>query len=91
MPVGGARPGAGRPKGVPNKMTRDIRKAVMDAFAKGGGADWLRKQMAENPTAFMTLLGKVLPTQITGTDDGPIEVAAVIEQARKRREADDAP
>ena len=29
------------------------------------------------PEAFMTLLGKVLPTQITGPDDGPVQVARI--------------
>ena len=36
---------------------------------------YLTLQASENPGPFMTLLGKVLPTQseITGKDGGPIE------------------
>jgi len=80
MPVG-RKPGTpktgGRKKGTPNKATRDIRKAVLEAFEKGGGPEWLRKQMEENPVAFMNLLGKILPTQITGAGDGALEIQVV--------------
>jgi hypothetical protein len=30
MALGGARPGAGRPKGVPNKANQDLRKAAQE-------------------------------------------------------------
>jgi len=36
---------------------------------KGGGKDYLVKQANEQPVAFMTLLGKVLPTQINGSGE----------------------
>lgn len=56
--------GKGRKKGVPNKFTRTIKAAIEDAFEKVGGADYLAKMAIAEPTAFMTLLGKVIPQQI---------------------------
>jgi hypothetical protein len=70
--------GPGRPKGASNKITRDIKEAILAAFDKVGGADYLARQADENPTAFMTLLGKVLPTQISNADgEGPFVIEVV--------------
>ena len=63
---GGPRAGAGRPKGVPNKVPADIKAMVLAALDKAGGVDYLQRQATENPTAFMTLVGKVLPLQLSG-------------------------
>lgn len=56
--------GLGRKKGTPNKLTRTIKESIEAAFAKVGGPDYLARQAEENPQAFMTLLAKVIPTQI---------------------------
>lgn len=56
--------GKGRPKGATNKMTRTIKAAIEEAFTKVGGPDYLARMANEQPAAFMTLLGKVLPTQL---------------------------
>jgi hypothetical protein len=61
---GGARPGAGRPKGVPNKLTRTIKEAIEAAFEQVGGHEYLARMAEDQPTAFMALLGKAMPTQI---------------------------
>lgn len=76
MPRGEALPkrGPGRPKGSPNKVTADIKAAILAAFGQVGGSDYLAKQAAENPVAFMGLLAKVLPTQIAGADGGPLKL-----------------
>lgn len=66
--------GPGRPKGSPNKITADIRSAIVQAFDKVGGVNYLVVQARENPQAFLTLLGKVLPKEVTGEDGGPITV-----------------
>lgn len=66
--------GKGRPKGVPNKSTTAIKDMIIAALDKAGGIDYLVGQSAENPAAFMTLVGKVLPMQITGANDGPVVV-----------------
>jgi hypothetical protein len=36
------------------------------------GREYLTRQAEKNPTAFMTLLGKVLPTQLAGAPEQPI-------------------
>lgn len=38
---GGRRLGAGRRKGVPNKLTANVRACIMAAFADAGGKDYL--------------------------------------------------
>lgn len=58
----------GRPKGVPNKITQDIKAMVMQALDEKGGVEWMKKQFDENPVAVMALLGKILPTQISGPE-----------------------
>src|SRR5215472_9732024 len=70
---GGYRPGAGRKKGVPNKMTTDVRAMVLGALEEVGGMKYLARQALENPSAFMTLVGKVLPTQLIGDGEHPIQ------------------
>ena len=56
--------GRGRKKGSVNKITKTIREAVELSFHKIGGAEYLVKMAEEQPVAYMTLLGKVLPQQI---------------------------
>ena len=42
-----------------------------------GGLDYLHQQSIDNPAAFMTLLGKVLPLQLTGDKDNPVSIQLV--------------
>lgn len=62
--------GKGRPKGAQNKLTRTIKEAIEVSFEKVGGADYLAQMAIEQPSAYMTLLGKVLPTQIAAEING---------------------
>ena len=70
---GGKRRGAGRKRGVPNKLTAHIREAVENAFSAVGGEDYLVKVAKEDPRTFCTLLGKILPTQVDAQVDQPIQ------------------
>jgi len=47
---------------------------VLEALAEKGGTKWLKQQMDKNPAAYMALLGKVLPTQVTGAHEGPLVI-----------------
>jgi hypothetical protein len=67
--IGEGRSGPGRPKGSVNKTTAAIKDMVTAALDKAGGADYLYTQALENPNAFLTLVGKVLPLQVTGPGD----------------------
>ena len=63
--------GKGRPAGVPNKATKALKDMILGALASAGGEDWLLEQARINPTTFMNLIGKVLPSEINlGGKDG---------------------
>jgi hypothetical protein len=69
----------GRPKGVPNKTTQLLKDAILKAAEQAGNkvgddgmVSYLEVQATENPGPFMSLLGKVLPMQVTGAGGGPI-------------------
>jgi hypothetical protein len=66
-------PGPGRPKGVPNKATTQLKDMVLKALDKAGGIDYLVEQAKINPGPFLTLVGKVLPFQVIGDPDRPLE------------------
>lgn len=69
-----AQAGKGRPKGVPNKATAAIKDMVIQALDRSGGVDYLQKQADENPVAFLGLVGKVIPLQVTGADGDKIKI-----------------
>ena len=71
--VGDGTPGPGRPKGVPNKVTADVKAMVLQALSEAGGAGYLLEQAKTNPNAFLTLVGKVLPLTVSGDKDNPLE------------------
>ncbi len=58
------RAGMGRPVGSKNKTTASIKAAIEAAFQGVGGHEYLMQQAKENPQAFMTLLGKIIPAQV---------------------------
>ena len=68
----------GRKKGTPNKLTRDVREMILGALDAEGGLEYLRTQARENPTAFLSLVGKCLPREashsLSGALEGPIVV-----------------
>ena len=72
----------GRPKGALNKETKAIREMVIEALDKAGGAEYLYQQSQSNPNAFISLIAKVMPTQITGDPNQPIEIKIVREYVR---------
>lgn len=65
----------GRPKGSQNVITRDVKEMIVQALTNAGGEAYLTRQAKENPKAFLALLGRVLPLQVSGSDGGPIKAA----------------
>jgi len=69
--------GIGRKKGVPNKMTREVKEMILEALDKAGGVSYLAKRAVDTPGPFLALVGKILPLQVTGKDGAPVEVREV--------------
>jgi hypothetical protein len=53
-------------------MTRALKDMILQALDDAGGQQYLVEQASKNPVAFMTLLGKVLPLQVSGEGGGPV-------------------
>src|SRR3954468_2972614 len=69
----------GRQRGTPNKMTKALKEMILGALDDAGGQAYLMQQARDNPAAFMTLLGKVLPTTLAGDSHNPINSITRIE------------
>lgn len=70
----------GRQKGTSNKVTRELKDLIRGALDQAGGQDYLYSQALENPTAFLGLIGKILPQKI--------EMYTVIEQVKEMSDDD---
>jgi len=86
--IGKGTPGPGRPKGVPNKVTRDMREIVREAFERAGGVDYLVTQADVNPKAFMAILAKLLPNTVEVDPTDGVRVAERMREARERMRAE---
>ena len=75
-------PGPGRPKGIPNKITSELKQMIMGALDDAGGKDYLVKQATDNPTAFMTLIGKYIPSEVNAKMSGAVKVDGTIRFVR---------
>jgi len=47
---------------------------ILGALDGVGGQAYLMRQAEENPGPFLTLIGKVLPTTLSGDSDNPLRV-----------------
>lgn len=74
------RAGMGRPKGSTNKATKELKEMILEALDSAGGAEYLVRKANDPRTAsaFLSLIGKVLPMQVTGKDGAPIQTATEV-------------
>ena len=74
--------GMGRKKGVPNRTTAALKDMILTALDQAdpqGGVEYLKGQARDNPTAFLTLVGKVLPMTVAGDPNAPLKTITRIE------------
>ena len=76
-------------KGIPNKINADLKGMILGALSDAGGRDYLTKRAIDTPAAFMTLVGKVLPLQVTGEGGGPVWVITGVERDDESETPDD--
>jgi hypothetical protein len=60
----------GRVAGTPNKNTAELKEMILGALDNAGGVKYLTQQATLSPGAFLTLIGKVLPTTLQGVGPG---------------------
>lgn len=54
----------GRKIGTPNHMPKEIKELIRAALDEAGGQAYLVDQAKNNPSAFMTILGKIIPQDV---------------------------
>lgn len=67
----------GRKAGTPNRMTREVREAILRAFEKVGGEDYLVRVARNDPKTFCTLLGKLVPAEVRAAVEPDRPVVAI--------------
>lgn len=72
----GIKTGGGSRKGSPNKITKQLRDAIDEAFQAVGGSTYLVNVAKDNPAVFCALLGKTLPKDVNvgGQSENPVSV-----------------
>ena len=75
----------GRQKGTPNKVTADLKTAIIGAFEAKGGQQYLEDVAENDPRTFCALLSKVLPMQIQGDEEKPLNVKFAASEELERR------
>jgi hypothetical protein len=79
---GGKREGAGRKPGAPNRMTKDVRDAILTVADGLGGADQMLSWAKADPVnerifwsqIFPKLLPKEVKQEVSGPDGGAIDM-----------------
>ena len=69
-----------RPKGIPNKLTGEIKESFVKAFhllQKGNGPASLGKWAEANPDKFYPLISKLFPLEVTGEGGGPLNISII--------------
>jgi len=69
-------------KGVPNKATKQLKDMILTALDNAGGASYLERRANDPRTAsaFLALIGKVLPMTVIGDPDNPLQAIVKIER-----------
>lgn len=72
----------GSRKGIPNKVTKELKDMILSALDGAGGVGYLQERAADPRTAsaFLTLVGKVLPMTVQGSGPDGSHVFKVIER-----------
>jgi hypothetical protein len=82
-----ARPGAfkkgekkpNQGKRGPNKITKELKGMILEALDNAGGVEYLERRANDPKTAsaFLSLVGKVLPMTLAGDPENPIRFQVI--------------
>lgn len=82
-----AKAGPGRPKGSRNKVTQAAKDAIAAAAEGLGGVErlmeWAKEAPENEKTFWGTIYPKLIPVQLTGDEQNPVQVKQVVEHTFK--------
>lgn len=61
----------------PEKAAPSVKGMILDALEGAGGVEYLTEQAKSNAPAFMQLVGKIMPLQVTGENGVPLQFHVV--------------
>jgi len=77
--ITGGKPGPGRPKGSPNKVTAAAKEVIAQAAESLGGhqrlVEWAKEDPLNERAFWATIYPKLIPVQVSGEGGGPITLA----------------
>jgi len=56
--------------GAPEELAGDVRQMILAALVSAGGSEYLKRQAEETPSAFLALVGKIIPGEAAGKRRG---------------------
>lgn len=78
----------GRRKGVPNKVTAEVKNMILEALQGAGGVEYLKARALDTPGPFLSLLGRVLPLQVQGDPDQPLVPGSIVIEFRQQPDSE---
>ncbi len=72
--------GKGRPKGASNKLTIELKSAILGALQEVGGQKYLVGVAEEHPAVFCALIGKLVPAEVKAQLTGEHTVTVVVKR-----------
>jgi len=79
--------GKGRKPGSRNRVTIEVKQAILKAFDDAGGAGYLLTVAQDDPKTFCALLGRIVPTEISADVTVATDFADKLRAARERSNA----
>ena len=78
--------GAGRKIGAKNKLQTELKEMIITALSELGGVDYLKQQARDQPVAFLALLGKIVPREVSAnvSMDSDVTLSERLQAARER-------
>lgn len=71
---------AGRPKGIPNKITSEAKAVIASAAEELGGMErlvaWVKEDPANERAFWASIYPKLIPLTVAGDKDSPLQVVS---------------
>lgn len=78
LAIGKGKPGPGRPKGIPNKVTTMAKDAIAEAAVGLGGTArliaWAQEDPLNERAFWASIYPKLLPLTVAGDKDAPLTI-----------------